>query len=260
MLMIPSFSTNPNPPTFPAAPRCLPALALATLLLRRRSFARDARAALDDLPAPLRVRGAEHIPVRGPCLLLCNHYTRPGLGAWWLVLSITATVAAHRAADADPEMHWVMTSAWTFPGHPWRQRLLTPLTRWAFRRVARVYDFVPMPPMPPDPREVEARARAVRQTLRLARVAARQGGLLGLAPEGQDLGQLGPLPPGAGSFIALLVDAGLPLLPVGVDERDQRLSLSFGPLWTPNVPPRRADRDALVAQQVITAWQSCLAE
>ena len=123
----------------------------AVSALRPRSFARDAQVAVRELRPGLEVLGGEHVPPRGPCLVACNHYSRPGFDAWWLALAITAAVAAHRAPDADPEVHWVMTAAWTFPESGWRHRILTPLTRWAFGRVARVYGFVTMPPMPPTP-------------------------------------------------------------------------------------------------------------
>jgi len=226
----------------------------AALALRPRSVARDATVALTGLRPALEVRGAENIPTRGPCLVACNHYSRAGFAAWWLALAISAAVAAQRAPGADPEIHWVMTAAWTFPESGWRHRMLTPLTRWAFRRVAQVYGFVPMPPMPPDPREAEARAQAVLKTVRLARQVARTGGMIGLAPEGMDTpGSLGQPPAGAGRFIALLVEAGLPVLPVGVTEAEGRLRASFGPVLMPQVPPDRAKRDHAVTEQVMDA-------
>lgn len=230
-------------------------LVWAALTLRQRSFAQDARLAVTGVHPEPEVLGVAEIPARGPCLVACNHYSRPGLGAWWLPLTINAVVAAHRAADADREIHWVMTAAWTFPDSRWKRRLLTPLTRWAFARVAHVYGFVPMPPMPPDPGEVEARALAVRRTVRLARQLAPAGGMIGLAPEGQDTpdGAPGEPPPGAGSFIALLVQAGMPVLPVGVSEREGRLRLAFGPCFVPEIPAARAGRDRAVAQQVMAA-------
>jgi 1-acyl-sn-glycerol-3-phosphate acyltransferase len=226
----------------------------SALLLRPRSFAGDAQRIMASLrPAP-EVLGAEQIPPHGPCLVTCNHYTRPGLGAWWLVLAATAAVAAGRDTQADPQVHWVMTAAWTFPGSPWRRHVLTPLTRFAFDRVARIYGFVTMPPMPPDPGEVEARALAVLRTVRLARRLAGEGGMLGLAPEGRDVaGGPGQPPAGAGEFIALLVQEGLPLLPVGIAETGGRLRLSFGPLFVPHIPARRAGRDRAVARQVMDA-------
>jgi 1-acyl-sn-glycerol-3-phosphate acyltransferase len=202
----------------------------------------------------MEVLGDEHIPARGPRLVACNHYSRPGFSAWWPALAITAAVAARRAPDADPEVRWVMTAAWTFPESRWRRRLLTPVTRWAFGRVARAYGFVTMPPMPPDPDEMQARAAAVLRTVRLARRAARGGGMVGLAPEGRDVPEaFGQLPAGVGTFVALLVQAGLPVLPVGVTERRGRLSLSFGQPFVPEIPPGRAERDTAVVRQVMTA-------
>jgi len=221
---------------------------------RPRSFARDAQTAVTRLHPALEVLGDEHIPTHGPCLVTCNHYSRPGLGAWWTVLAIAAAVAARRAPDADPEIHWVMTAGWTFPESPWRHRMLTPLTRWAFARAAHVYGFVTMPPMPPDPREVEQRALAVLRTVRLARRAALEGGMVGLAPEGRDFpGGLGQPPEGAGEFIALLVRAGLPILPVGVSEPEGRLRVSFGSLFVPDISPERTRRDRAVSRQVMAA-------
>ena len=222
---------------------------------RPRSVAQDALRAVKGVDPPLDVLGADNIPPRGPCLVTCNHYTRPDFAAWWIALAISAAVASHRAPDADQDVHWVMTAAWTFPESRWRRQVLTPITRWAFARAARVYGFVTMPPMPPDPDEVEARATAVLRTVRLARRAAREGGLVGLAPEGMDAHgeKLGQPPKGAGSFIVLLIGAGLPVLPVGVTETGGRLRVSFGQIFRPEIPARRAERDSAVARQVMAA-------
>jgi 1-acyl-sn-glycerol-3-phosphate acyltransferase len=257
--MGPLFSLQSNMPRYRFPRRAVGSLLWSALALRPRSFARDARMAVAGLRPELEVLGGEHVPATGPCLVACNHYSRPGFGAWWLALAITAAVAAHRAPAADPQIHWVMTGAWTYPTSPWRRRVLTPATRWAFGRVARVYGFVTMPPMPPDPGEVEARAVAVLRTVRLTRRLAQTGGMLGLAPEGQDnpAGPAGP-PEGAGEFIALLVRAGLPVLPAGVAEAEGRLCVSFGPLFVPEIPPDRAERDRTVAQQVMAAVESTL--
>ena len=245
----------------------------------RRSFARDAQWAVRGMRPPPHILGAEHIPPRGPCLVLCNHYSREGLGVWWGVLALSAAIAEHRAPGADREVRWVITAAWTFPGRPgahawwgvgWKRRFLTPLTRWAFARAAQVYGFVPMPPMPPDPDEVAARAAAVLRTVRLARRIARQpgavcaGGMIGLAPEGQDMPRaFGQLPSGAGAVVALLVEAGLPVLPVGIGERRTRdgaaeLCVSFGPPFTPHIPAERARRDEEVGRQIVSAIGQCL--
>ncbi len=231
------------------------ALLCSMIVLRPRSFARDACASWSGLHPPPGVSGVEHIPLRGPCLVVCNHYSRPGFAAWWIALAITAALISHRAPDAYREIHWVMTAAWTFPESPWRHRLLTPLTRRVFARLAQVYGFITMPPMPPAPDEMAARAVAVLKTVRLARQMARQGGMIGLAPEGQDFkGGIGQPPAGAGEFIALLVEAGLaPVLPVGLTERDGSLRISFGPSFMPLVPSQRAGRDRAVIKQVMEA-------
>jgi hypothetical protein len=147
-----------------------------------------------------------------------------------------------------------MTAAWTYPESHWRQRTLTPLTRWAFERVARVYGFVTMPPMPPDPDEVETRARSVLRTVRLARRLAHSAGMLALAPEGADTpGRLGVPPAGAGEFIALLVQEGFPVLPAAVQECAGSLTVSFGPPFVPDISKGRDVRDRLVAGQVMGA-------
>jgi 1-acyl-sn-glycerol-3-phosphate acyltransferase len=229
-------------------------LALSALTGRQRSFVSDARRASAHLPALPQLIGAERIPARGPCLVVCNHYTRPGFGAWWLVLMLSHAIAGHRAAGAPRAIHWVMAEAWTYPDSPWREAILTPATRWAFRRVAHTYGFIPMPPMPPRPQEMAARAAAVLRATRLARTLAQSEGMLGLAPEGGDVpGGLGQPPPGAGQFMALLAGAGLPVLPAGVFEAAGRLVLSFGPPFVPDVPRARAERDGAVSAQVMAA-------
>jgi 1-acyl-sn-glycerol-3-phosphate acyltransferase len=222
----------------------------SALTLRHRSFAHDARAAFDGLYPPLEVVGGGSVPARAPILVACNHYSRPGFAAWWLALAISAAVAARRVPDAGSEMRWVMTAAWTFPESRWKHRFLTPLTKWAFRRVAWIYGFIPMPAMPPVPDEVEERARAVLETVRLAR----RGFSIGLAPEGMDTpGRLSEPPEGVGRFLALLVEAGLLVLPVGITELDGRLRVSFGPVFIPQIPPGRKERDLSVSRQVMEA-------
>lgn len=274
--MIPQIAGTEKRSRYALPRRLLASLVWAALVRRQRSFAQDAQWAVSGLRPLPQILGAENIPPHGPCLVACNHYSRDGLGVWWAALALSAAIAGHRAPDADREIRWVMTAAWTFPESRWKHRFLTPLTRWAFARAARVYGFIPMPPMPPDPDEVEARAAAVLRTVRLARrLACRRptpmhtserrdavgaGGMIGLAPEGQDVPEgfgaprlVGTLPAGAGAFLALLVQAGLPVLPVGVRERAGSLCISFGPLFEPDIPPERDMRDLVVGRQVMSA-------
>jgi 1-acyl-sn-glycerol-3-phosphate acyltransferase len=241
-------------PAYPVPWRLLCHVVCSAARGGQRSFALDSQKATALLQPKLRVLGGDHVPRTGPCLIVCNHYSRPGFAAWWTGFAISSAVAERRAGASTSSIRWVMTAAWTFPESRWKRRLLTPLTRWAFERVARVYDFVTMPPMPPDPREVHARAMAVRRTLRLVQESGGDGPLIGLAPEGQDTpGRLGEPPKGAGSFIALLVQAGLPVLPSGLWELGGQLQVSFGPMFVPSIPTERQKRDAHVARQVMEA-------
>jgi len=224
----------------------------AVVVLQPRSFAGDARLAISGISPAIEVCGSENIPQQGACLITCNHYHRPGFAAWWLALGISAVVASYRDPLADGEIRWVMTAALTFPESKLKHLFLTPVTRWFLRRIAHVYSFVTMPAMPPDPHEVQARAAAIRQTIRLARQAVQTGGMLGLAPQGMDTADnLGQPPTGAGAFIALLVDCGLPVLPVGVSEQSGRFRICFQPPFIPDIPRERSQRDLAVASQVM---------
>jgi 1-acyl-sn-glycerol-3-phosphate acyltransferase len=229
-------------------------LSIAVLFLRTRSFTADARSAVSEILPLCELRGLENIPEQGSCLVTCNHYTRPGLDAWWGPLLISTVVASHREPAVNAEISWVMTAAWTFPDSPWRQKVLTPVTRWAFKRIAKVYGFINMPPMPPSPNEVFDRVTAVRQTLRLAREIEPVDGMIGLAPEGRDTPDVvGSVPEGAGDFIAHLCKAGLPILPAAASELHGQMRISFGSMFQPIVPKARKERDQAVAQQVMDA-------
>jgi hypothetical protein len=212
-------------------------LAIASLRRQPRSFSTDARICLEKLPARLRVLGGENIPQAGPCLVVANHYARPGFGAWWLAFAISASLPV--------EVHWIFTAEWTYPGGL-KRWLITPATRVIFNRVAGVYGFTTMPAMPPDPHDVERRAQAVRRVLAYVRKTPRP--VIGLTPEGRDFdsGKLGPPPPGAGRFIYHLSAAGLAIFPVGVYEEGVGLCLRFGPAFSlqsmPDLPASERDR------------------
>ncbi len=187
----------------------------------------------------------------GGCVIAANHYHSLTFRSWWIALVLTASFGE--------EIHWVMSDAWTYPD-PVRSRLITPLTRRVFRRLATNYGFTSMPPMPPRPHEVEARARAVLEVLTYVRRTPRP--VLGLVPEGSDSadGSLMRPPEGVGRFLLLLVRAGLVIQPAGIYEELNRLRLRWG------VPIRSlpvgggdaADRDRLAADAVMRAIAACL--
>jgi hypothetical protein len=218
---------------------------LALLTGERRSFRADARFCANRLQPPLKIYGLENIPTSGPCLVTTNHYARPGLRAWWLALAVSAAVPA--------EIHWLITSAWTYPDRL-RSATITPVTRWVLKRLAHVYGFTNMPPMPPNPQDVLRRAEAVRRILQVARQSTHP--LIGLSPEGGDFaapGRLADPPPGAGRFILHLCALGLEISPVGIFEEAECLCLHFGPRYrveaNPGLPASARDRSA--SQQVM---------
>ena len=214
-------------PRYRLPPLTLLAALMDLLLGRRRDFRADALACLARLHPPLDVAGLEHIPSDGGFVVTVNHYFRPGFHAWWIPIAVGGTLPR--------PIPWVMTAELTYPGR-WYGFLGRPLSRWALRRGARMYGFVPMPPMPPRPQDAAARAAAVRQALRL--VADMPQPALGLAPEGADMpdGRLNWPAPGAGRFALLLAARGLRFLPAAVYEEKGRLCLRFGPCYDLQIP------------------------
>jgi hypothetical protein len=217
-------------PSYSYPGRLAPGLIANVLLGGQRSFRRDAQACIEQArrwvgarrcraPTWLHVLGQEHIPQHGPCLVTFNHYYRAGFNAWWMSLALAATIPV--------EVHFVMTGELTFPGK-WYAPLGRAGSRWLLKRFAQIYGFTTMPPMPPRPKDVEARARSVRQVLAFAR--SHPQAIIGLAPEGGDQpgGLLNMPPAGAGRFILLLAEQGFPILPVGCFEEAGALCLHFG--------------------------------
>ncbi|HWQ84408.1 MAG TPA: hypothetical protein VN363_07570 [Anaerolineales bacterium] len=203
----------------------------------------------DSAAQPFLVSGSEYIPPSGPCLLVANHYTRPGFKSWWLVLSISALVPF--------EVHWVVSAGWNFAG-----RQVARLTRVLFPRMARVYGFTAMPPMPPDPEEVIGRAIAIRQVLNYLRTAPQP--VVGLMPEGEDeeLGILKMPHPGTGRFMLLLAQSGLEVVPAGIYEAAGSLCVRFGPHIYLDTGSRLAavERDRQASCQVMCAIAGLLPE
>ncbi len=216
-----------------------------------RSFRRDGLECLEQLVPPLRVLEPENIPTAGPCLLTFNHYYRPGFAAWWLALALASVV--------PQDIHFVMTGELTYSGK-WFAPLGMAGSRWLLWRLSHVYGFTTMPPMPPRPRDLAARARSVRRTLRFAR--GNPQAVLGLAPEGGDQpgGALSWPAHGAGRFLLLLASAGFPVLPVGTYEQDGALCLHFGRPFELAVPRSLPadEKDRLAAGTVMRSLAALL--
>ena len=202
------------------------------LLRRPRSFRMDALRLTSRIAPPPVVQVSGSIPAGEPFLVTINHYTRPGFDAWWLALAVSAAL--------EQDVHWVMTSAWTFPGR-WYAGLLRPLSRRVFARLAQIYGFSLTPPMPPDPAESQARAASVRQVLEQARSNPKK--VIGLSPEGGDFpgGALGWPPHGVGRFIYQFTRQGYKILPVGIYEEDGTLFVRLGSLYPLSEPHSHAN-------------------
>jgi len=205
------------------------ALAFDALLSRHRSFREDALVCIDQLEPPLRVLGWENIPQQGPCVITVNHYHHEGFSAEWLALAISATVPV--------DIHWVMTGEFTYPGK-WYEWFGSLGSRFLLGHIASVYGFSTMPPMPPRPKDVEARATAVRKVLEYVRRA--KDPILGLAPEGHDpVGRGGALAKpasGFGRFALLLSSAGLRFIPVGAHDEQGFFTIQFGEAYELDIP------------------------
>ena len=252
-----------NQPWYLFSPRLAGGVLWSLLRQRRRSFAQDAALLLRPLNPPPAVAGAHLIPAQGAFLVVTNHYARPGLGAWLGAALVTQAIAQRRP---DTPVHWLMTSAWLYRDrlHSWT---VTPVTRWLFTHLAEMYGFVTTPPVYEGWVQPREGAVAVRRFLALAQQARARGEVLAIAPEGggeaAHPGCLVTPPPGAGRFLLLLArqteaaspDASLPLLPVGVAERDGRLVATFGQSFSLRPPAalRKAQADAWASRQVMLA-------
>jgi len=238
-------------PQYPFLTLSTVALAARVVAGQRRSFQHDVRLLIAGLRPRLRVDGRLPDLAGSGWVLLTNHFSRPGFRAWWIPIAVSSVVPR--------EVHWISTSALTYPDG-WRRAWLTPLSQFALRRIERCYGFTRMPPMPPRPQDVEARATAVRSILGF--VDRTPQPIVGLAPEGADApgGVLQPLWPGAGRFLLHLAERGLRFLPIGVFEHDDRLCLQIGEPFTIHRPAATAPdaRDAAAADAALRPLAACL--
>ena len=230
------------------------AVAACVVAGRPRSFQLDARRLIAGLHPPPKVEGQLPDFGDGGWVLVMNHFARPGFRAWWIALAVSSLVPR--------EVHWVMTSTFTYPD-PWRGAWLAPLSTLVLTRLAACYGFTSMPPMPPRTGDVEARAQAVRHVLAIAHQSPPP--VIAMAPEGADApgGIPQPLWPGTGRFLLHLARCGLRFLPFGVFEADDRLRLHIGRPFQLAYPWARTSEardavDAEAAEVVTRAIAACL--
>lgn len=208
-----------NAPTYSYPPGRFIRAACDLLLARRRDLQKDAKACIEHMSSELKVLGRENIPDRGRCVLTINHFHRPGLGAQWIALAVSALVPLR--------MRWAVTGELMCQGK-WYEAVGSRASIIFLNRLAYIYDLIAMPPMPPRPRDVEARAAAVRTILNYVKHV--NDPVLGISPEGFNSpgGVLTRPASGFGRFALLLSKAGLRFLPVGGYEADGTFHIHFG--------------------------------
>ena len=206
-------------PVYPGVNSAVLKTLLARLFHRKRSLHADSLRLCAKVAPPIRCTGVENLPARGPLLLTANHYSRPGFSTTWIAAGISAALPV--------EVTWIMSDEWLFEGNPFAF-VLRPLMRFVLRSITLTYGFLPMPTMVQGFSTAQQRSSAVRGVIEYLR--AHPDAVVGLTPEGMDIpdGKLGLPPAGAGRFIYHLNQMGLPVLPVGVYEKDGCLQIHFG--------------------------------
>lgn len=206
---------------------------------RSRSFRQDCELAVRILPRRPLIEGSEHIPAQGSFILVANHYQRRDLWIGW-----EGALLCHVLWQAQPELvcHWITTDRAALDGATVRW------SRWAFARVARVWDFVLVtPPEARDADSAQSHRHALRVCLRKLRRTDGRPVCLCVFPEGMNgstRGLRAPTP-GSGRSLLALAATGIPLLPAAVWENgDGALCARFGSAWNPE-PPADLARSAL---------------
>jgi 1-acyl-sn-glycerol-3-phosphate acyltransferase len=186
---------------------------------RPRNIGEDFRFLRSRLPKAPLVDGVEHLPLDGACVLVPNHYERPGLWMGWSGMALGRVVFEH----CGRRLRIIAIAEWD----DYKLGGLTvpaAITRAIFGRFFNVFGFIPMEPPSAGPRR---RAESVRRAIE----AVKRGEIIALFPEG-DIGETSamiPAQPGTGVFLLALHHQGAPVIPVGFSETDEgRLHVRIG--------------------------------
>jgi hypothetical protein len=180
------------------------------------------------------VVGAEQLPASGPLIVVSNHYQRPGMGAEWTGIAVSALLAE---AMPQVDIRWMHTDG--KKGYRLLDRYHVPgviagrFMGWLSNR----YGFLPVGSI-----DVAVRAPMLRAAHRLLHQERR---VVGIMPEGgnaHDDGSMGQAKPGAGASLSWLSAGYVPVVPVAVHDADDGiLVVTFG---TPFVPTPRTEAKA----------------
>ena len=221
----------------PIAGKWLIEMGLAILTKRPRSIIADSALSVRHLPKAPCVTGVEYIPERGSFVLVANHYQRLNLWIGWSGTLLIDTIAQQR----NIIVHVVTTDRVRIG------RLTLPGTPWLIKRIAAVWDLVPVTP----PAIADGKTDGQRYTLlRLLRLLKRKDGrdtCLVLMPEGDEGSAFGLIDalPGIGRALAAFSARQVPIVPVAVWDEDGRLYANFGRPFSFRISPTETAREAV---------------
>lgn len=176
------------------------------------------------VPEPV-VEGTENLPKNPTFVLAANHYQRKGLWILFPAAILTQVIRKHYG-PGDPPVRWMVTANWprirlgplsfASPGD-----LLLP----------RVADALACYPVSFAGTNQAFTARSLRRVLRQAPKSDRP---LGIFPEGVggSAGVLSDAVPGVDRLLCHLANAGMPVTPVGISEREGQLCFRIGSIIT----------------------------
>ncbi len=223
-----------------------------------RSFRADCALAVRALPKRPIVDGKEHVPSTGSFVVVVNHYQRRDLWIGW-----PGGLLSDALWTARPELaacHWVITDRAVVDGAS------VAWTRPLFRRIAQVWDLIPV--TPPEARDAQAsgsQLHALRTCLRALNRADGQHVCLVICPEGESGSTRGlaRATPGSGRSLLALTAVGVPLVPAAVyEEPNGALHARIGAPWFPTPPMElaRHELDAWVGGDAMSRIAALLPE
>lgn len=217
-------------------------IALSIARAQPRSLGDDSAGGLRGASPPPVALNTHHLPATGPFVVVGNHYERPGLWGGWGAMVVSAEV--RQATEPPRDLHWLMSSEMV-DFHVRGVSVPRWLSRTVFTRFARLYGFGLVAPP-------EAGVAGGSGGLRVVARHLAAGEPLGVFPEGTPSVRLLDARPGVGVGLAWLTRGELPLVPVGIYERDDVLTIAFGPPFRLETgDDDRAERDRLLRDAVM---------
>ncbi len=168
----------------------------------------------------------ENLPAKGPFVLIPNHYERKD-AVWvgWSAIAMSAEIARTRSRSAVSNLHWVMTDTWADcyigPFHVSPKYL-----GWVLKGFGNVYGIIRMPAhdLPNHDFQRPRSASALHEIFN----ALDRDECIAVHPEAGGFETLIQPPRGAGRVLACFDRRHVPVVPVGVFEKDGHMTIRFG--------------------------------